>query len=153
MSDVKIYYKQNRQLYLLKGEDEYEIQVKKCFPWTHPLEYLSLRDVEDSEVYLVENLTQLDAESRKNLASYLDKSDYIHEIVKVVDVIEDVELRNYKIATKGGERSIQTRLDDWPSLQDDGGVIIQDLNGDLFRIPTPETLDENSRELLSTYIS
>lgn len=153
MTDVKIYYKQNRQLYLLKGEDEYEIQVKKCFPWTHPLEYLSLKDVEDSEVYLVENLTQLDAESRKNLAKYLDKSDYIHEIVKVVDVIEDVELRNYKIATKGGERSIQTRLDDWPSLQDDGGVIIQDLNGDLFRITSPEVLDEKSRELLSTYIS
>lgn len=153
MTDIKVYYKQNRQLYLQKGEDEHEIQVKKCFPWTHPLEYLSLRDVEDTEVYLVENLTQLDPESRKNLAKYLDKSDYIHEIVKVVDVIEDVELRNYKIATKGGERSIQTRLDDWPSLQDDGGVIIQDLNGDLFRITSPEVLDEKSRELLSTYIS
>lgn len=153
MTDVRIYYKENRQLYLQKNEDEYEIQVKKCFPWTHPLEYLSLRDVEDNEVFLVENLTQLDADSRKNLAQYLKKSDYIHEIVKVVEVIEDVELRNYQITTQGGDRSIQTRLDDWPNVQEDGAVIIQDLNGDLFRISSPNKLDQKSKELLSTYIS
>lgn len=153
MSDIKIFYKQNRQLYLQRGGDEYEIQVKKCFPWTHPLEFLSLRDVEDNEVFLVENLTQLDPSSRVNLAKYLEKSDYIHEIIKVSNVVEDIELRDYKVATKGGECSIQTRLDEWPKVQGDGSVIIQDLNGDLFWISSPGSLDDKSKELLATYIS
>jgi hypothetical protein len=63
-------------------------------------------------------------------------------------VEEDFELRCFKVETPQGPRAFQTALDAWPRETPDGGLLIEDVAGDVFRIEDPATLDPRSRELV-----
>jgi hypothetical protein len=89
---------------------------------------------------------QLAANRRQRRA--LSEAGFVFLIRKVYSVEEDFELRCFKVETPQGPRTFQTALDAWPRETPDGGLLIQDVAGDVFRIEDPETLDPKSRELL-----
>ena len=150
---VKIYLKENGLLYFSKDNKEIQIHVKKCFPWSHPKEFLSLRDNDDNEVFMVERLEDVDAKIQTILHNYMDLVDFILEIIKIHEIKEDIELRQYFVSTKQGRRTFQTKLEDWPEVMEDGSVLIEDLAGDLFKVRSYESLDEKSKKILSTYVA
>ena len=113
---------------------EIEINIKKCFPWSHQHKYLSFRDKDDEEVSLLENIDLFDEESKKNMLYHLSQSNFTMNIINILSIGEEVEIRNFKVITTSGERSIQTKLDDWPKILNNGSVMIQDLCGDRFVI-------------------
>jgi hypothetical protein len=65
---------------------------------------------------------------------------------------EEFELRRWRVRTRQGERSFQTRLDEWPRPTPGGGLLIRDLAGDLYHVPEVAALDEKSRRLLWAFI-
>ncbi len=69
-----------------------------------------------------------------------------------MSVEEEIEIRHWKVDTRQGERTFQTRLDDWPRILPGGGVLIRDVSGDLYHIPAPESLDRKSRELMYSFV-
>lgn len=155
---IKLYLKENNQLYfskiddVTKKTDEIEVNIKKCFPWSHQNKYLSLRNRDDEEVYLLPCIDLLDDQSKKNLLYYLSLSDFMLNIVDILSIDEEVELRNFKVVTTSGERSIQTKLDDWPKVLKNGSVMIQDLCGDTFVIKNLKSLKVAARKLIGTYV-
>jgi hypothetical protein len=56
------------------------------------------------------------------------------------------------VRTSQGDRSFQTRLDDWPRRLPDGGLLIRDITGDLYRIADVACLDGKSRALLWAFV-
>jgi hypothetical protein len=56
------------------------------------------------------------------------------------------------VHTAQGNRSFQTRLDDWPRQLPDGTLLIRDVAGDLYRLVASEQLDRRSRTLLWSFI-
>ena len=151
--DIKLYTKESGLLYVLYGEKEIEVHVKKCFPWSNPGEWLSLRDTDDNEICLIENLKSLDSVTANVLKEHLNLIDFVLEIKKIVNVFEDVELRRFEVETLQGVRKFQTKLEEWPEILDDGSIIIRDLSGDLFRVHSFEDLDLESKKLLGTYVA
>lgn len=124
------------------------VQLVRCFPWSAPTRYLSLRTERDDEVALVRELEELEPESRAVLEEALIEAGFLIEVTAIDEVEEDFEVRCWKVRTRQGPRSFQTALDAWPRNAPDGGILIEDVMGDLFRVPAPERLDPRSRRLL-----
>lgn len=128
------------------------VLVQRCFPWSEPGRYVSLRDDQENEVALVADPAELDAPSREALAWALADAGFVFEVTGVLEIDEEVEIRHWRVSTRQGERRFQTRLDDWPLQLPGGGLLIRDVAGDLYRLADPGTLDRTSRALLWAFV-
>lgn len=150
---LKLKRQENGILVLKYGETWVEVFLKQCFPWSNPGEYLSLRDKDDNEVCLIEDLKEINEEARLLLEEEIRFSQFVLRIKSIEKIEEDVELRRYLVHTEQGLRVFQTKLEDWPEVHNDGVILIEDLAGDLFRIKNYRELDSQSQKELSPYVS
>ena len=79
-------------------------------------------------------------------------SGFVLDVTRVVAIEEEVEIRQWTVETKQGNRSFQTHLDDWPRVLPGGGLLIRDVAGDLYRLADPKDMDRASRELLWAFV-
>jgi len=128
------------------------VRLRQCFPWSEPGLHLSLRDDEDREVAIVDDPAGLDAESRGAIEQALAEAGFVLEVTRVLDIDEEVEIRQWTVETRQGRRSFQTHLDDWPRGLPNGGILIRDVAGDLYRLAAPSQMDRKSRELLWAFV-
>ena len=128
------------------------VRLRQCFPWSEPGRHLSLRDDEDEEVALVEDPAALPPESRRALEWALAEAGFVLEVLRVLDIEEEVEIRQWTVETTHGRRSFQTHLDDWPRVLPTGALLIRDVAGDLYRLVDPRRMDRRSRELLWAFV-
>lgn len=128
------------------------VWVSRCFPWSEPARFISLRDHEKSEFALVRDLDDLDLASRTVLEHALVEAGFVLDVRRVLEIEEEVEVRNWRVETAHGERVFQTRLDDWPRHMPGGGLLVRDVAGDLYFIADPSNLDKTSRTLLWAYV-
>ena len=128
------------------------VRLRQCFPWSEPGLHLSLRDDADREVAIVDDPAELDAESRGAIEQALAEAGFVLEVTRVLDIDEEVEIRQWSVETKQGPRLFQTHLDDWPRVLPNGGLLIRDVAGDLYRLAEPQRMDKHSRELLWAFV-
>jgi len=128
------------------------VRLRQCFPWSEPGLHLSLRDDEDREVAIVDDPAELDTESRGAIEQALAEAGFVLEVTRVLDIEEEVEIRQWTVETRQGRRSFQTHLDDWPRGLPNGGILIRDVAGDLYRLADPARMDKKSRELLWAFV-
>ena len=151
-ADLKLERRADGQIWASTGAVEKPVRVQRCFPWSEPAAYLSLRDLDDEEVALIAEPARLDATSRRVLEDALVEAGFVLEVTSIVDVDEEVEIRTWKVETRQGPRTFQTKLDDWPHEVPGGGVVIRDVAGDLYHVPRPAEMDERSRKWLWAFV-
>jgi hypothetical protein len=139
-------------LWAVQGEAERAVSVRRCFPWTEPARHLSLRDAGDEEFAFVRDPADLDARSRAALEMALAVAGFVFEVTRVLEIDEEVEIRRWRVETRQGPRTFQTRLDEWPRSLPHGGLLIRDLAGDLYHLSRLEALDRQSRDLLWAFV-
>ena len=140
------------QLWALTDGTEQSVRVHRCFPWSEPGRFISLRDAENQEVAIVRDLNDLSPESREALEGALLEAGFVLKVTRILDVDEEVEIRSWEVETEQGTRSFQTKLDDWPMQVPGGGIVIRDVAGDLYHVADPEALDEKSRRWLWAFV-
>jgi len=140
------------RLWAVRGDEERAVWVRRCFPWSEPAQYLSLRDGDEEEFALVRDPADLDDASRAALEDALALAGFVFEITRVLEIEEEVEIRRWRVETRQGPRSFQTRLDDWPRTLPHGGLLIRDVTGDLYHLGRPAVLDRHSRALLWAFV-
>jgi Domain of unknown function (DUF1854) len=136
------------RLWALLAERAAPVKLRRCFPWTFPERYISLQSDDNTELAFVSDPKELSAASQAALSQALSEAGFVFLIQRVHSVEEDFELRCFKVETPQGPRAFQTALDAWPRETPDGGLLIEDVAGDVFRIEDPGALDPRSRELL-----
>jgi hypothetical protein len=134
------------RLWAIRDGEATPVTPTRCFPWSAPMRCLSLRDDDQEEVALVWDPAELDPESRAVLEETLHQAAFVLEVIAVEEIEEDFEIRRFKVLTRQGPRSFQTALDAWPREAPSGGLLLEDVAGDLYRIPPPEELDARSRK-------
>lgn len=141
-------------LWATRGGKERAVWVRRCFPWSEPARFVSLADADENEFALVRDPADLDAASRAALEAALAVAGFVFDVTRVLEIEEEVEIRQWRVETRQGTRSFQTRLDDWPrSLPaPQGGLLIRDVTGDLYHLARPRALDRRSRELLWAFV-
>ena len=140
------------RLMAVRGDNVIAVKLRQCFPWSEPTRHISLRDSDDKEVALVDDPSTLDEESRQALELALAEAGFVLEVTRVVEIEEEIEIRQWTVETKQGNRSFQTHLDDWPRALPGGGLLIRDVAGDLYRLADPARLDKRSRALLWAFV-
>ena len=140
------------QLWAILNGASRPVRVHRCFPWSEPDQFLSLRDQENQEVALVTHLGELGEESREALAASLLEAGFVLRVTSIVEVDEEIEIRSWKVETEQGPRSFQTKLDDWPWEVPGGGIVIRDVAGDLYFVANPEAMDEKSKKWLWAFV-
>jgi uncharacterized protein DUF1854 len=134
------------------GDEPVAVRLRQCFPWSEPTRHISLRNSDDKEVALVNDPSMLDDDSRQALELALAEAGFVLEVTRVIDIDEEIEIRQWTVETKQGSRSFQTHLDDWPRVLPGGGLLIRDVAGDLYRLADPARLDKKSRALLWAFV-
>jgi len=140
------------RLWAVRGGAERAVWVRRCFPWSEPARFVSLRDDDEEEFALVRDPAELDPASRRVLEEALVAAGFVFEITRVTAIEEEVEIRHWRVETRQGARSFQTHLDAWPRLLPHGGLLIRDVAGDLYHVTDPAVLDETSRALLWAFV-
>ena len=141
--------------YLLQAQTDgapFEIYLKRCFPWTHPYEFISVRNVDDKEIFFIEDLNELDESDQKLFRDQLKNALFTLDITRINSIDDEVEIRKFDVQTNKGHRVFQTMIDYWPEILSNGEVIINDLSGDLYKIADLRSLDTKSRELIENYL-
>ena len=136
------------QLWASTGVRSQPVVVRRCFPWTAPARFVSLRDADEEEIALVADLDELDPDSRRALEASLVEAGFVLDIVGVDEVDDEIEIRTFRVRTKQGPRRFQTLRDEWPRPLPCGGLLLRDVAGDLYRVPDPKSLDPASRAKL-----
>ena len=149
---LRLEWRADGSLWAVRGEEECAVSVRRCFPWTEPARHLSLRDGDEEEFAFVRDPADLDARSRAALERALEVAGFVFEVTRVLEIEEEVEIRSWRVETRQGPRTFQTRLDDWPRTLPHGGLLIRDLAGDLYHLANPAGLDRQSRELLWAFV-
>ncbi len=149
---VRLEHRDDGRLWAVRGATATPVHVRPCFPWSEPSKYLSLRDDEDDEIVLVRDPSELDAASRQALEGALVETGFLFRLTHVLEIEEEVELRRWHVRTEQGDRTFQTRLDEWPRRLPDDGLLIRDVNGDLYHLAEPGTLDAHSRSVLWAFV-
>ncbi|MDH3270519.1 MAG: DUF1854 domain-containing protein [Gemmatimonadota bacterium] len=152
MKKVNLERRDDGQLWACVNGEERAVRVHRCFPWSEPGRFLSLRDDDHEEFALVPALDELDVASRRVLEGAVAEAGFVLEVTRILDVDEEVEIRTWEVETRQGTRSFQTRLDDWPTDVPGGGIVIRDVAGDLYHVADPEAMDEKSRRWLWAFV-
>lgn len=140
------------QLCATTGGRTVPVRVVRCFPWSEPARYVSLRDADEEEVALVPDPAELDEDSRIALEGALVEAGFVLQIEAIDDIEEEIEIRCWRVRTRQGERSFQTPRDEWPREVPGGGLLIRDVAGDLFHIADPDGLDRESQRHLWAFV-
>ena len=140
------------RLFVIVDDKPVAVRLRQCFPWSEPHRHLSLRDAEDREVALIADPELLGPQSRRALEGALADAGFVLDVTRVVDIEEEVEIRQWTVETRQGNRCFQTHLDDWPRVLPGGGLLIRDVGGDLYRLGDPAEMDRRSRELLWAFV-
>src|SRR5213593_518053 len=150
--DLRLERRADGRVWAIRGTAERAVWVRRSFPWSEPGRFLSLRDDEEEEFALVGDPADLDPASRLVLESALVDAGFVFEVTRVIAIDEEVEIRHWRVETRQGNRSFQTRLDDWPRLLPHGGLLVRDVAGDLYLLADHKALAKHSRALLWAFV-
>lgn len=131
---------------------EVSVCLRRCFPWSQPLSWLSLRDDSGEEFALLESIEELESESKLALLKVLEEASFVFEVESLIAVDEEYELRQWRVRTKQGERVFQTRVNSWPRELAGGGLLLQDVANDLYVISDFSSLDPSSKKKLWAFL-
>src|SRR5205807_8500565 len=71
------------RLWAVRGDTERAVWVRRCFPWSEPARFVSLRDDEEREFALVGDPTDLAPASRRVLEEAMVAAGFVFEIIRV----------------------------------------------------------------------
>ena len=151
-AELRLERRNDGQLWAVLPDKATPVWVRRCFPWTAPARFVSLRDRDEEEVALVRDLDELEPDSRRVLAASLAEAGFVLEVVGVKQVEDEIEIRTFHVQTKQGPRRFQTLRDEWPRPMPDGGILLKDVAGDLYLVADPKALDRTSRDQLSALL-
>jgi hypothetical protein len=127
---------------------ERPVSARRLFPWSREGDHISLRLPENEEFAVLRGDEGMSGCSRHALDDAVALAGFVFEVTRVLAVREEIEIRVWQVRTLQGTRTFQTRVDEWPREIAGGGMLIQDVAGDLYHIQDSRLLDGKSRELL-----
>ncbi|MEI6211871.1 MAG: DUF1854 domain-containing protein [bacterium] len=127
--------------------------VVRAFPLSRATRYISVLDGSGREVGMIRELAELPEESRLLVQEELTRRYVIPVITRILSLRERCETEEWVVETERGPTDFTTRnLHDSSSEPSPGRLIIADVEGNRYEIPSISKLDPASRRFLSNHL-
>jgi hypothetical protein len=138
----------------LEGDCSYiGVVVVRAFPLSDPQRYVSVRDAASNEIGLIADIRELDADSRRLVATELERRYIVPVVRRVLAVKERFGTVDWTIETDRGIRSFTTRnLRESVVQPSPNRYIITDVDGTRYDVRDLAALDGASQAWLVRYI-
>lgn len=130
-----------------------KVDVHLAFPFSWPNRFISIWKPEGDEIGLIEDLSDLDANSQEALKQELNWRYYIIIIKRIISYKEEFGHAYWEVDTDRGQYKFVTRRRD-QSVRSVSAVrvLIADVSGNRFEIEDITKLDNRSRFYLETLL-
>ena len=137
----------------LTGEPEpiADVRVARCFPWSLPDSFISIRDPEGKEILLLETLDELDEPARSLVAEELRDKIFSPRIRRVLEFKEEFGVTSVRADTDRGEVTFQIRSRDDIRVLSPVRALFRDVDGNTYDLPDHTALDPASRRYIQHY--
>src|ERR1051325_10672137 len=85
------------RLWAVRDGAERAVWVRRCFPWSEPARFVSLRDDDEEEFALVADPAGLDPASRRVLEEALVAAGFVFEITRVTAIEEEGDRKSTRL--------------------------------------------------------
>jgi hypothetical protein len=137
----------------LHGRDEPVVDVKvvRCFPWTVPERYISLRGPEDKEVVMLRSLDDLDDKSRRVVEEELQDKVFNPKIQRILSFKDEFGVTQIEAETDRGRVTFQIRSRDDIRVLSHRRALFRDVDGNTYELSDLSALDAAGRKYLERY--
>src|SRR2546427_2775522 len=97
------------KIWALRGDAERVVWVRRCFPWSEPGRFVSLRDEDDNELALVGDPAELDPASRRVLEEAMAAAGFVFEVTRGMAIEGEGEIRHWRGGDPPGTPPLLTR--------------------------------------------
>ncbi len=144
-----------------KGEEEEfeRVVVLRSFPVTNPDEFLSVREPDSKkqgrgkEIGMIRRITDFDEATRQLLSEELDRRYFTPEIQKIMSVKDKFGYLYWEVVTTAGHVTFVLN-NPFSNIRilEDGRILINDIDGNVFEIRDPANLDAASLKKIEIYL-
>ena len=144
-----------------KGEEEEfeRVVVLRSFPVTNPDEFLSVREPDSKkqgrgkEIGMIRRITDFDDDTQALLREELDRRYFTPEISKISSVKDKFGYLYFDVATTAGNVTFVLN-NPFSNIRilEDGRILINDIDGNVFGISDPAKLDAASLKKIEIYL-
>lgn len=139
----------------IDGEVTPRIQVHRCFPFSAPDQWLSIRknNENDGELGLIEDMSDFDEDTQRLLREQLELRYFMPVITKITRVKEEYGYSYWDVETDRGSLDfvMQTRSSSIMRLSD-VRIIVIDIDGNRYEIPDLTALPPTERRRIEMYV-
>lgn len=138
----------------LQGSDEpvEDARIARCFPWSLPDVFISIRNAEGKEIALLRSTDELDPGSRAVVEADLQEKIFNPHIRRVLSYKSEFGVISVTAETDRGEVTFQIRGRDDVRPLSEGRLLFRDVDGNTYELPDAEQLDKTSRKHLSEFL-
>ena len=138
----------------LKGQAEpvVDVVVRRCFPWTLPESYISIRDKKGKEIALLKTLAELDPASRAVLEEETYDKIFNPKITRITSHTREFGVTSIAAETDRGPVTFQIRSRDDIRLLSATRLLFRDADGNAYEVPDLNQLDPVSRRYAEEYL-
>ncbi len=129
-----------------------DLRVARCFPWSLPEDYISVRDAQGRELVLLTSLDELDDTSRSIVREELTHKVFNPRIEKVQRCVTEFGITSMTAETDRGEVTFQLGSRDDVRHLSATRVLLNDVDGNIYEIPDVSQLDSDSRRRLAMFL-
>lgn len=151
-ASVRLFRQPEWQLRLTIDNDRSYTQVKvvRAAPLSHPERYISLLDIKNEEICMIEDPASLDAEIRAILRQELDRRYLTAVIERVLSLRNDFGTSYWEVETSRGQREfVVQNVAENAQWLGDSRLLLVDVDGNRFEIPDLDGLDKKSLGLIN----
>jgi len=128
-----------------------DARVARCFPWSLPDCYVSIRDKDGKEVVLLKSLEELDPASRLIAQEELHDKVFNPKIRRILDHKNDFGVISITADTDRGQVTFQVRSRDDIRFLTPTQALFRDADGNIYELADVTRLDAASRKWLAEY--
>jgi len=137
----------------MRGQEQpfLDVRVARCFPWSLPGGYISVRDKDGKEIALFETLEELDPVSRDIVEAELQDKVFNPRVLRIIEHSNEFGVISIKAETNRGIVTFQIRSRDDIRYLSGSRALFRDADGNIYEIADFSKLDPDSRRLLQSY--
>lgn len=153
-ADVELFFNENGFLILkLQGQNKGRVELKRCYPFSLPDEYICITTLENDELGIVRNINELKKESSEAAKKELFSRYYCPEITSITSLKEKMG-HFYIDAVIAGKKKTITVRDITKSVRLIRGdtLLVTDMDGNRYTCESYSALDSKSHKLIDPYL-